>query len=94
MLVNGLDPVVKAKIISLCQAIIPNATVWLYGSRARGDFSKSSDIDLALDAGAPIGYLLIGELKDVLEAANIYHRFDIVDLQALPGNEFKSVIQR
>lgn len=57
----------------------------------RGDWS---DIDLALDTGAPIDYLLLGELKEVLGETNIFCRFDILDLQALSDSEFKSVIQK
>lgn len=38
--------------------------------------------------------MLLGELKDVLEATNIAYRFDIIDLQALPDSEFKSAIQK
>ncbi len=94
MVCDGIDPEIKTKIIRLCKSIIPNGAVWIYGSRARGDFSDNSDIDLALDAGVPIGYMLLGELKDVLEATNIAYRFDIIDLQALPDSEFKSVIQK
>lgn len=94
MIADGLKPEIKAKIIRLCKAIIPSAEIWLYGSRARGDFSDISDIDLALDAGVPIDYILLGELKDILAVANIYHRFDIVDLQSLPESNFKSVIQK
>jgi len=94
MVPDGVDPEIKTKIIRLCKAIIPDAAIWVYGSRARGDFSDRSDIDLALDTGKQIGYLVLGELKDVLEATNIRYRFDIVDLQALPESEFKSVIQR
>ena len=92
MIADGLKPEIKAKIIRLCKAIIPSAEIWLYGTRARGDFSDIFNIDLALDAGVPIEYILLGELNDILAAANIYHRFDSIVLQSLPVANSKSVI--
>ncbi len=36
----GLTPEAQAKIINICKAIIPDATIWLYGSRARTDYYR------------------------------------------------------
>jgi predicted nucleotidyltransferase len=91
---EGLAPEVKTKIIKLCKAIIPDAAIWLYGSRARGDYSERSDIDLALDAGHAINYFSIAELKEVLQATNIGHSFDIIDLNSIQDQEFKAAVQK
>lgn len=48
---KNVDEATKQKIIALINALIPDAKVILYGSRARGDFAEWSDIDLALDVG-------------------------------------------
>ncbi len=91
---DGLQNNERDKIVALCKAIIPNASIWLYGSRARGDYSHNSDIDLALKAETPIGYLQIAELKRVLEASNTPHSFDIVDINSLSDKNFKEYIEK
>ena len=91
---DGLSPEVKTKIINLCKAMIPDAAISIYGSRARGDYSERSDIDLVLDAQKPIDYFVIAELKDVLSATNIPQRFDIVDLNSIQDENFKKNIKK
>lgn len=91
---DGVKPEVKDKIIKLCKAIIPDAAIWIYGSRARGDYTERSDIDIALEASQPIDFFAIAELKDILAAANIAYRFDIVDLNAIQDIGFKSAIEK
>lgn len=91
---EGLEPQVKEKIIKLCKSIIPEAEIWIYGSRARGDYRERSDIDLALQASQPIDFFAIAELKEVLAAANIPYAFDIIDLNAVQDEKFKSVVKK
>lgn len=54
--------------------------VLLFGSWARGDTRRSSDIDVAvgLAPGAPEG--LLARLRDALEQSNVPYRVDVVDL--------------
>lgn len=75
-----IDAAVQAKIISLISALVPDAKIYLYGSRARGTHGEWSDIDLALDAGHPISDRLVGELAAIFEASSIPYRIDIVDV--------------
>uniref|UniRef100_A0A7C6E6P9 Nucleotidyltransferase domain-containing protein n=1 Tax=Thermus tengchongensis TaxID=1214928 RepID=A0A7C6E6P9_9DEIN len=51
----------------------------LYGSHARGEAGRGSDLDLALLSSTPLGELL-PLLRDVLEEAPVLHRVDLVDL--------------
>lgn len=48
--------------------------VLLFGSRARGDFRKTSDIDLAVKGGAAAGFTVD------LEDTSTLLEFDVVDL--------------
>jgi predicted nucleotidyltransferase len=41
----------KETIIRLLEALFPKVKIYLLGSRARGTYSVTSDIDLALDTG-------------------------------------------
>lgn len=49
--------------------------VILFGSRARGDFKKTSDIDLAVSGGNAAGFAL-----DVDEETWTLLKYDVVDL--------------
>jgi predicted nucleotidyltransferase len=88
---SGISQEVHQKVVSLIKALIPQAKIYLFGSRARGDYHDRSDIDIALDAGEKLTRRTVGEARDVLEASNILYRIDIVDLNNIPA-ELKSVI--
>jgi predicted nucleotidyltransferase len=81
----------KLKIINVIQALIPQADIYLFGSRATGQNRPYSDIDIALDAGHPLDRLDVGEVRDMLNASNMPYSFDIVDLQNI-GVDFKNNI--
>ena len=92
--INGLSEEDQNKIIALCKAILPDCTIWLYGSRAWGDFRSNSDIDLALDDKKPIDIMKLSELKEVLQATNIFLKIDIIDLENITDQNFlKSILQ-
>ena len=57
-----------------------NVKVYLFGSWARGEERRSSDIDIALDwvGGAPPDRLV--RLREVLEESDVPFRVDVVDL--------------
>jgi predicted nucleotidyltransferase len=77
---SGLNVDLQKKIIGLIKVIAPEAAIYLYGSRARGDYRDYSDIDIALDAGKPLDRLVLIEIKDVLEAMHMVMKCDVVDL--------------
>jgi predicted nucleotidyltransferase len=91
---NGLKKEEQDKIIGLCKAILPDCKIWLYGSRARGDFQVNSDIDLALDCKRAIDLIELSELKEVLNATNIFLKIDLVDLCSVNDQNFlKSILK-
>lgn len=73
----------KESIIRLLRALFPKVKIYLFGSKARGDFTVRSDIDLALDAGHKLSTLEIAKAKNVIEALNIPQSVDIVDLYSI-----------
>ncbi len=70
-----------------------HAKVWVFGSRARLDPKKYSDLDLALDIGVGnrISVDIISDLMDEFEESDLPYKVDIVDLSAL-SNEFRIAI--
>lgn len=59
--------------------------VWVFGSRARGDYSEFSDIDLLFEkpngVTLPVGFL--SELRESLEESNLIYKVDLVDIDEL-----------
>lgn len=80
MVNTGIDTKDKEKIIALISALVPDAKIILFGSRARGKFSRSSDVDIALDAGRELPGIAINEIKDVLAGTDIMFTIDVLDL--------------
>lgn len=62
--------------------------VILFGSRARGDFHRTSDIDLAVSGGDVLRFSL-----DVEEKTSTLLTYDVVDLGKTLSQEFLEAIQ-
>lgn len=78
---TGITPVTKEKIIGIIHALIPGCKIYLFGSRARGTHSPSSDVDLAVDIGIPIvPRIRVGEIQEVLKGLYTAYTFEVVDL--------------
>ena len=63
--------------------------VLLFGSRARGDFKRTSDIDLAVTGGDFLRFAL-----DVEEETSTLLEFDIVDLNRCMQQELRDSIEK
>ena len=57
--------------------------IYLFGSRARGDFSNYSDVDIAILSEEDLSKE-ITLLKEILEESNFPYKVDIVDLKKAP----------
>lgn len=89
---TGIDPETQHKIIALIKALMPDVKIWLYGSRARGDFSEHSDIDIALEAPTTLDFFKLAELQDVLRATDISDKIDLVDINSVDDSMFKKSV--
>ena len=63
--------------------------VILFGSRARGDFKRTSDIDLAVEGGEVESFAL-----DIDEETSTLLQYDIVDLARKIQPELRESIER
>ena len=59
------------------------ARVFLFGSHATGHAVRSSDIDVAVMASAPLPASVMLNLREALDDANILERVDLIDLCAV-----------
>jgi predicted nucleotidyltransferase len=86
-----LEEPIKQKIIAVIHALMPDAKIYLFGSRARGTARDSSDIDLALDRGTKIPFYEIAEIKNVIEALSIPYLVDVLDMNSI-SDEMRTII--
>lgn len=56
------------------------ARVFLYGSRARGTATKTSDIDVGIVPNQPLPPDLLSEVREALEESTILYPVEVVDL--------------
>jgi uncharacterized protein len=62
---------------------VTGATVWIFGSRARGDYKPFSDIDLMyeLPKGLSLPTGFISQIKEKIEESRFPYKIDLVDAQ-------------
>src|SRR5258708_2650064 len=80
---KNLDEKIKQKIVAVILALIPGIKIYLFGSRARGNNSERSDIDIALDAGKPLLPRDVDEVKSMFKESNIRYNIDVVDFHQI-----------
>jgi len=68
------------------------AEVYLFGSWARGEARRHSDIDVAIAASEPLPAGLLLEMTEALEASEILYPVDLVDLNAAASALRKRVL--
>lgn len=56
------------------------AHVYLFGSWARGDARRISDIDIAIGAEGPLPVALLSEIREALSESPIPYPVEVVDL--------------
>lgn len=89
----GIVPASAAKIVALLEAAPFVETVWIYGSRARGDERNDSDIDLVLDCpSATPGEW--AQVSNALRDLDILYRMDVTRWQGDIEPGFRQRIER
>ncbi len=90
---SGLDEKTKNKIVGIISVLIPDAKIYLFGSRARGSHKRYSDIDIALDAGKPLENVDVDEVKCMLNESNIHQLIDVLDFHSVDLAMQESIMQ-
>ena len=96
---TGIKPVVIDEIKALAQ-VYGIQKVILFGSRARGDYHRASDIDLAVEGGRITDFIIEegGRITDfiieVKDSTSTLLDFDVVDLANTQPGKFLESIKR
>ena len=59
------------------------ARLYLFGSRARGDAGRASDIDIAILPDAPLELGTLARIRDALEESTIPYEVEVIDLSSV-----------
>ena len=73
----------KEIMIQLLTVLFPAATIYLFGSRARGDHTERSDIDVAIDLGRKMELKEIAKARGVIDGLNLAQKIDVVDMNSI-----------
>ena len=85
---TGIQAVVIEQIVELAKTYDLNKVI-LFGSRARGDYKLTSDIDLAISGGDCTRFSL-----DVQETTSTLLFFDVVNLDGVVQSELLESIEK
>jgi len=72
---------------------LPDARIFLFGSRAKGDARETSDFDIAVDAGSKISLGVIARIKDEIDELRTLKSIDLIDLNRV-NPKFKTIIRK
>jgi len=56
------------------------AKIWIFGSRARGNFKEFSDLDVLFQTQAPLPPCLISNIQEALEESRLPIKVDLVEV--------------
>ena len=89
---------IRSHDLSIVQQILratlpPHAKVCVFGSRATGKTKRSSDLDLAIDAGRPLTQNENFALGDAFDESDLPYKVDLVDMHNV-SETFKAIIER
>ena len=71
---------------------VPNATVWVFGSRVKQTANNSSDLDLVIISKSKIPLQVMGSLNFDFEESDLPFKVDVLDWQNI-SDDFKKVIK-
>ena len=82
---------IVAKILN---EIVPEAEVFVFGSRAIGPAKAHSDLDLAIrEKNGPVDNGDMQKLKMAFEESDLPYRVDVVDLLSV-SDEFRAIVEK
>ena len=83
----------KDKIIKIIEMFYPKAKIYLFGSYARGDATRSSDIDIAIDNGEILDIITPQRIREMIDVLGLAQKVDVVDFHRAPEALRKNILK-
>ena len=77
----------------ILQTHVPQAVVWVFGSRANGNAKAFSDLDIAIITTQPLPLDVSASLRDDFSESDLPYKVDVVDW-ATTNASFRNIIAR
>ena len=90
----GLSGTVVADLCGIFGSFPNIVEVRVFGSRAKGDYTARSDIDLALTGDAPIPFDELMDINVRIDGLALLYKVDIVDYARVSGTPIGNHIDR
>ena len=87
------EPLLIVKKLVLSRLNKENVQIFLFGSRARGDFNIRSDIDIGILPQGEWNKLALVLLREEIEELNLPYKIEIVDLSRV-SRKFRDQVLR
>lgn len=91
--VINIDPLEKLKEVFLRFLKDEDVKVVLFGSRARGDFVSTSDVDVGIIVGKGADRKKLILLREYIEELNIPYKVEIIDFSNV-SEDFKQMVSK
>lgn len=77
----------------IMQTHVPQAVVWVFGSRAIGNAKAFSDLDIAIISTQPLPLDVSASLRDDFSESDLPYKVDVVDWATTTAS-FRNIIAR
>ncbi len=77
---------------TILQRLIPNTSVWVFGSRITSASKSYSDLDLVIVGKKRVPQILYYQIKDAMEESDLPFRVDVLDWHRISPS-FKKIIK-
>ena len=79
---ESINPKYKQLLLDIISKHLPDAKIYLFGSRARQTHQEGADVDLAIDSGKSLSLTLLAKIKSDIDDSPLPLLVDIVDIQS------------
>ena len=88
---TSIDFTSRHFLVSTIRKYFPDAKIFFFGSRMRGDYKPFSDIDLCVDAGSSMNLGQLALLEEEFSESDLQYKVDLSDWHRI-SEEFRKHI--
>jgi len=85
------DKKICQEVVKIVAKYLPDAKVYLFGSRAKGTAKPYSDFDIAIEWKEKIPLHTMAKIREELDKLPTLKSFDLIDLKRVSGNFIETV---